>query len=225
MHFYPFSTSQYGIPLGELDDCREKRNLSKLDVFITSLEAGCYIASDTGTTLLAGFSCTCIMDCDGVSLLLLLSEATLGSWLGVLMISYSISEVNQVFLRSILSGAPICELCCTISVKFGFIVPSLMNGTLESSSSNTTWNWVETRSVAVLELELLIMHKIVSDQYRFLHMSGVPTWIFQLDCLEILHPRNKLEIPMCVFFKRNLCCFPWKLLHGSNPIMIHLNCI
>ena len=50
----------------------------------------------------------------------------------------TIYVLNQVSLRSILSGAPIFEMRCTIYVQFWGIGPSIMNGTVENSSSNTT---------------------------------------------------------------------------------------
>ena len=31
-----------------------------------------------------------------------------------------------------------------------------------------------------LEPELLILHELVIDQYRYLHVNGVPTWVVQL---------------------------------------------
>ena len=47
-----------------------------------------------------------------------------------------------------------------------------------------------------LELELLILHEMVSDKYRLMHMSGVLTWVFHIFSLEILHPIHKLDIPV-----------------------------
>ena len=130
--FDPFCPSWYVIPLGELDGCWEKIDLFEFDVLQTPSEAGCLTASDTGDLSMAGLSFTCGMDCNVVSVLLLFSRATLSSWLGGLLVSSSRSVVNQVFLRSILYGAPILELCCTRYVQFGGIVNSLMNGTAEN---------------------------------------------------------------------------------------------
>ena len=48
-----------------------------------------------------------------------------------------------------------------------------------------------------LESELLILHEMVSDQYISLHMSGVTTWLVQIYLLKILHPRHKMDSPMC----------------------------
>ena len=48
-----------------------------------------------------------------------------------------------------------------------------------------------------LEPELLILHEMVSEQDRSLHLSGFPTWLVQLCCLAIFHPIHKLEI-LCV---------------------------
>ena len=74
-----------------------------------------------------GISYTCGLDC----CCLLISGAMLGLCLGVSMASYSRFVVNEVYLISILSGAPFFELHCTRSVQFGGIVPSIMNGTVE----------------------------------------------------------------------------------------------
>ena len=60
----------------------------------------------------------------------------------------SISLLNQLSFRSILSGASLCEMCCTISIQFRGIMLSLMNVTVENSLSNTTWNWGETWPVS-----------------------------------------------------------------------------
>ena len=38
---------------------------------------------------------------------------------------------------------------------------------------------------------------MVSDQDRYLYVSGVTTWVVQLCCLAILYPRHKLDSPMC----------------------------
>ena len=56
--------------------------------------------------------------------------------------------MNQVSLRSILYGATIYDIYCTIYVQVGGILPLLMNGTVENSSSNTTHNWGETWPVS-----------------------------------------------------------------------------
>ena len=48
--------------------------------------------------------------------------------------------MKQVSVRSVLSGAPICKLCCFISVLLGGIVPYLISVTVENSSLNTTCN-------------------------------------------------------------------------------------
>ena len=51
-----------------------------------------------------------------------------------------------------------------------------------------------------LEPELLILHEIVSEQDISLQVIGVPTTVVQIYCLVILHPRHKLEIPVCCDF-------------------------
>ena len=147
--FDPLSPSWHDIPLVTLDDCWSKLTLFKFDVFQTPSEYGCLITLETCAPSLTGPSFLCGIDCDGVSVLLLLYGAMISSWLRVSLKSYSQYVVNQVSLRSIFSGAPLCELCCTISVQFGDIVSSLINGTVENSSSNTTWNLGETWPVAI----------------------------------------------------------------------------
>ena len=51
-----------------------------------------------------------------------------------------------------------------------------------------------------LEPDLLILHGMVSDQYISLHVRGVTNWVVHIYCLEILHPRYKIDIPMCGYF-------------------------
>ena len=80
--------------------------------------------------------------------LLLFYGATLSSWLGFLMGSYSLSGPKQVSLRSILYGVLLFDMCSKISVQFGGIAHSLMNGTVKNLSSNTTWNLGETWPVS-----------------------------------------------------------------------------
>ena len=51
-----------------------------------------------------------------------------------------------------------------------------------------------------LESDLLILHEMVSVQDISLQVSRIPTWVFQIYVLPILHPRHKQEIPMCGYF-------------------------
>ena len=48
-----------------------------------------------------------------------------------------------------------------------------------------------------LEAELLILNEIVKFQYIYMHVIGVPTWVFHIYILPIFHPMNKPDIPMC----------------------------
>ena len=48
-----------------------------------------------------------------------------------------------------------------------------------------------------LELEILILHEMMSDQDISLNVSGVNTWVVQICCLVIFHPRHKLDSPIC----------------------------
>ena len=73
--------------------------------------------------------------------------------------------------------------------------------------------------------ELIILHEIVSVQDISLHRRGVNTWVAQIYFCAILYPRHKLDIPMRGNFKSNICCCDWKLLHGINTIIIHLEYI
>ena len=98
--------------------------------------------------LLTGISCTCCTCCNDVIIFLLFFGATIGTWVGILLGYSSKYGLNQVSLWWIISGSSLCELRCTCFVQFGDIVPSLMNGTVENSSSNTTWNWSDTWPVA-----------------------------------------------------------------------------
>ena len=113
-------------------------------MFLTPSEAGVSITSETGAPSVDGISCTCGMDCNGVSVLLLFSGAKLGLWIGVSLGSSSRYLVNQSYLSSISSDTTLCDLHFTRYVQFEGIVPSLMNLTVVNSSSNTTWNWGET---------------------------------------------------------------------------------
>ena len=46
--------------------------------------------------------------------------------------------------------------------------------------------------------ELLILHEMVSIPDIFLHTIVDTTWLGQIYCLEILHPKHKPDIPMRV---------------------------
>ena len=146
--FGPLSPSLYDIPPGALNCCRAKQTFFKFDFFQTPSESGRSITSDTDATSLEVISCTCGDKCDNMSMLLFFYGATLSLWLGVSQRSSSISLVNQVSLRLIFSVEPLFDLCCTISVQFEGISPSLMNGTVGNSSSNTTLNWGDTWTVS-----------------------------------------------------------------------------
>ena len=145
--FYPFSPSWNDTPLGMLYDCWEEKTFGKSDVFLTPSETGCLITSDTDSPLL-----TCYTEFDGVTIFILFSGENISTWVGVILWSFSRSGMNKLSLKTILSGAPLCELRCTICFQFWGIVSSLVNVTVENSSSNTTWNWVETWSVAVFNI-------------------------------------------------------------------------
>ena len=124
------------------------QKIFKFDVFRTSLKSGRPCTSEADIPLMDGIYCTCGLDCDDVSVLLLFSGAMLSSLLGAFLGSSSRYVLNQVSLRSFFSGATLCELSCTISVQFWGIFPYLINVTLEKSSSNTTWNLGDTWPVA-----------------------------------------------------------------------------
>ena len=47
-----------------------------------------------------------------------------------------------------------------------------------------------------LEPEILILHEILINRDKSLHVIRVPTWLFQLCFIAILHPRHKLYSPM-----------------------------
>ena len=117
-------------------------------MFWNPLETLHLITSETVAPFLSILSCTCSSDCGDTRILLLLSGDMIGSLLEVLIGYYSRYGVNQVSLRSILFGSLLCEIFCARYFQFGGILPSLMNGTVENSSSNATRNWGETWPVA-----------------------------------------------------------------------------
>ena len=127
---------------------QQNKNLVNFDVIWTPYESVRSITSETDVTSLVGIYCTCGMYRNNMSVLLVFYGSMLGSRLGVLLGYSSRSGVNQVYLRSIVSGAPLCELRFTISFQFGGIVTSLINGNVENSSWNTTWNLSETWTVS-----------------------------------------------------------------------------
>ena len=141
-NFSSLYISQYGTPPGALDDCWMKLTFFKFDVFQNPTEAGCPCISEADDPLMSVLYCTCSLECGNLSVLLLFSGAAISSLLGASLGSFTKSILNQVSLGSTYSDAPICELHCTISVQFRGTVPSLMNVTVENSSSSTTWNWV-----------------------------------------------------------------------------------
>ena len=104
--------------------------------------------------------------------------------------------VDQVSLSSILSGTSLCHLCCTRSVQFGFIVPSLINRAEENSSSNTKWNWGKTWPVSGFRTRANDPAWNGSDQERSPHMSRVPNWVVWLCCLATFLPRHKMYRPI-----------------------------
>ena len=65
----------------------------------------------------------------------------------------------------------------------------------------------------------------MSNQDISLHAIKFPTCASQIFCLVVLHPINKLDSPMCGIFERNVCFCAWKLLQGSNHIIIDLEII
>ena len=110
---------------------------------------------------------------------------------------YSRSGFKQVYSRSIFSGEPLHELLLTRYVQFGGIVPSLMNGTIKIIIKKLHEIEVIHDQFLGLEPELPNLHEMTSDQYISLHVNGFTTWIVQICCLAIFHPRNKLGRPMC----------------------------
>ena len=85
-------------------------------------------SSEADVFSLAGLSCRFGSDCG----CLLFYGAMISLYLGVSLRYSSIYRVNQVSLRSILSGAPLCEMVCTRSVQYGGIVTYVMNGAIEN---------------------------------------------------------------------------------------------
>ena len=200
--FDAFFISREVSPLGALDDCWEKQNFFKFDVCQTPPESVHSINSETHSPSLAGTSFTCGLGCNCVRMLLLFSGATLGSRLGGFLRSSLRYWVNQVFLRSIWSGAPICDLRYTRYVQFGVIVPSLMNGTVDNSSSNTTWNWGETWPVSgFITRDTYPAWNVEWPRYIPAHEQGYHFFSPDIS-LAILHPRHKLDSPVCGDFQK-----------------------
>ena len=166
-------------------------------MFWTPSEAGRLINSENDATYLTRLSFTCGTDCDNVSIFLLLSGATLGTRVGVFLVSSWRYGVNQVSLRSTLSGAPLCEIRCTRYFQFGGIVTPLMNETVEIH--HQTPHEIEMRHYPFLglETELLILYEIVSVQYTSLHVRRVTNWLFHINFIEIFHSIHKLDSPIC----------------------------
>ena len=83
---------------------------------------------------------------------------------------------------------------------------------------------IEVRNGQLLgfELELFILHEMVSDQDISLNMSGFITWFLQIFCFVMLYPRHKLDRLMGGNFQRNICHCACKLLHESNHTIVHL---
>ena len=53
----------------------------------------------------------------------------------------------------------------------------------------------------VLEPDIMILHRMVSEKDIYLNVSRVNNWEIQISCLAISHPRHKMYIPMCGYFK------------------------
>ena len=157
--FSSFYTSWYCIPLVALDNCWARPTFSNFDLWENTLENGYFCYSEADAPSMDGPSCTGGSDCNNASVLLLFSGATLRSWLRISLEYSSRYGVNQVLLISLFSRALLCELWCTRSVQFGVIGPSLINGTVENLSSNTTCNWGETWPV-----------------YGFINRATDPAW-------------------------------------------------
>ena len=76
-----------------------------------------------------------------------------------------------------------------------------MNGTVEIHHQIPHEIEVRHDQFLDLEPEVLILHEMVSNQDISLHMRRVTTRLVQIYCLEIFHPRNILNSPMCGSFK------------------------
>ena len=116
----------------------EQNKFGKFDVFKTASKKGRSMTLETDATYLTGLSCNCCTGYNNLIIFVLFSGMTLGTQVGVYLGSSSRYGVNKLSLRSGLSGAPLCEMRCTILVQFGVIVTLLMYKTVENSSPNTT---------------------------------------------------------------------------------------
>ena len=168
---------------------------------MTSSEAVYYITSKTGTPSLAWISCTCVMDCNNLSVLLLFFGETFGLLIWFFWDLPWYLEWTK---------CP-CGQYSLVHRRVGFFAQDLYNfGVLCLSSwmelwkiHNQTPHKIRVRRDQFLDLEseILILHEIVIYQYISLQESGVPTLLFQIYWLIFLHPRHKLDRPMCADFK------------------------
>ena len=127
----PLSTSQDGITMRSLDGCWAKLNFFIFLSIWTPSKTGRLLNVEADAPLLAGLSCLYGLYCNNVSGWLLLSGAMPGSCLVLYPGYYSRPVVDHVSLRSTFSIAPLFERSCTGCSKFGGIVTSLLNGTVE----------------------------------------------------------------------------------------------
>ena len=79
-------------------------------------------------------------------------------------------------------------------------MPSLTNGTVKNHHQIP--HGIEARHDQFWgrELELLILHKMVSGQDISLYVSVVPIWVIQLCYLVTLYPIHKLNSSVCGYF-------------------------
>ena len=200
----------------------EKKTFFQFNVLQTPPESGRSITAETDSLLITVISYICCIGCNDVIKVLLFSGVNLGTWVGVSLGSSSRYGVNQLYLRSILSCATLCDLSCTRSFQFGGILPPPMNGTVENPSSNTTWNWGKTWPVSRL------INRAIDPAWN-------GEWPIYIPEREQGYNLGSPDIFLCniasktwtgnscvVIFKSNIYCFACKLLHGSNTIIIYL---
>ena len=110
------------------------------DVFLTSSLTGYLFDSDLRAPYFIRPLFTYGSGGDAASMLFLFCDfgLAIGSCLGVFIVSSSVSGMDHVSLIPMFYSVPLFKMYYTRSVQFGSIVPSLMNGNVENSSSKTT---------------------------------------------------------------------------------------
>ena len=158
------------------------------------------ISSDTDSPLLNIRSCTCCKDCKMWSylyyFLLQLSARELSFWWGIPQyIEWTKYPWGKYSLVHHFSSC-VAQYLSNLGVLW---LPSWME---MWKVHHQTPHVIEVRhdQFMGLEPEILILHEILINRDKSLHVIRVPTWLVQLYFLAIFHLRHKLYIPMCSYY-------------------------